>query len=185
MSEKRMFLIVALLIAATSLVCLAQVEQGAISGAVLDSTGASIPKAKVTATNESTGTVATAETTDDGYYKIPYLPAGKYRVVVSLSGFMETTVDNVQVDAEQERGLEVTLQAGGVQETVTVTGGAQLLQTENGDVAGTLGTVEVQLHTDVDPSAFVARAERDPRRSFAQLAQQLVVAAVCLAKAFG
>ncbi len=53
-------------------------------------------------------------------------------------------MDNVQVDAEQERGLDVTLQAGGVQETVTVTGGAQLLQTENGDVAGTLGTVEVQ-----------------------------------------
>jgi len=61
---------------ACAIVCLAQVEQGAITGAVVDSTGASVPKAKVTATNQATGTIATSETTDDGYYKIPYLPAG-------------------------------------------------------------------------------------------------------------
>ena len=58
--------------------CIAQVEQGAITG-VVDSTGASIPKAKVTATNQATGAIAVAETTDEGYYKIPYLPAGKYK----------------------------------------------------------------------------------------------------------
>src|SRR5258708_2942118 len=77
MSRKTLFL-VTLLMAMNCLVCLAQVEQGAITGAVVDPTGASVPKAKVTATNQATGAVAVAETTDDGYYKIPYLLAGKY-----------------------------------------------------------------------------------------------------------
>ncbi len=55
-----------------------QVEQGAITGVVTDASGALIPKAKVSATNQATGVVATAETTDEGYYKIPYLLPGNY-----------------------------------------------------------------------------------------------------------
>src|SRR5262249_52811606 len=55
---------------AAIVVCKAQVEQGAIAGAVVDPSGASIPKAKVTATNQATQAVAVTETTDDGYYKI-------------------------------------------------------------------------------------------------------------------
>ncbi len=84
MSRKIAFLIVLLLVSANAF---AQVEQGAITGIVVDPTGASIPKANVTATNQATGTVAVAETTDDGYYKIPYLPAGKYNVAVTKDGF--------------------------------------------------------------------------------------------------
>src|ERR1700687_3093814 len=64
----------------------AQVEQGAITGAVVDSTGASIATAKVTATNQATGTVAKTETSADGYYKIPYLAAGKYNVCGEKEG---------------------------------------------------------------------------------------------------
>ena len=53
MSRKTIFPIALLLISASTAVCWAQVEQGAITGAVVDSTGASVPKAKVTATNQS------------------------------------------------------------------------------------------------------------------------------------
>ena len=58
MSRKLVFLLATLLM--ISSVCLAQVEQGAITGAVVDSTGASIPKAKVTATNQATGAATVA-----------------------------------------------------------------------------------------------------------------------------
>ena len=59
--------------AANGLVCVAQVEQGAINGAITDAAGASIWATKVTANNQSTGALATSDATADGYYKIPYL----------------------------------------------------------------------------------------------------------------
>src|SRR5437879_12832180 len=86
MSRKLLLPIATLLIATNGIMCFAQVEQGAITGAVVDSTGASIPNAKVTVTNQATGTVARTETTADGYYKLPYLPAGKYNVVEEKDG---------------------------------------------------------------------------------------------------
>ena len=73
MSRASVLFIVPLLLAVN---CLAQVEQGAISGLVTDSTGAVVPKAKVTATNQATGVTATSETTGEGYYKLPYLCPG-------------------------------------------------------------------------------------------------------------
>src|SRR5260370_33756318 len=87
MSRKVALLIASLLLVTSAFVCLAQVEQGAITGAVVDPTGASMPKAKVTATNQATGSVAIAETTEDGYYKLPYLPAGKNKLTVEKDGF--------------------------------------------------------------------------------------------------
>src|SRR5260370_42499221 len=92
MSRKMLLLIATSLIATNGILCLAQVEQGAINGAVVDSTGASIPNAKVSATNQATGTVARTETTADGYYKLPYLAAGKYTVVVETEGFAVCSV---------------------------------------------------------------------------------------------
>src|ERR1700694_1538072 len=97
MSRKMLLLIATLLIATNGIMCFAQVEQGAITGAVVDSTGASIPKAKVTATNQATGAVAIAETTEDGYYKLPYLLAGKYNLVVEKDGFASNRVTDVPV----------------------------------------------------------------------------------------
>jgi len=95
---RKLTLRIALLLAAMSAVtCLAQVEQGAITGVVVDATGAAIPKAKVTATNEATGAVATAETTEEGYYKIPYLLAGKYKLAVEMEGFTAYRVTDVPV----------------------------------------------------------------------------------------
>lgn len=97
MSRKIGFLTASLLIAMNAFICLAQVEQGAITGLVVDATGASIANAKVSATNQATGTVARAETTDDGYYKLPYLAAGKYNLAVERDGFSINRVTDVPV----------------------------------------------------------------------------------------
>jgi len=122
-----MFFIATLLLAANGVVCLAQVEQGAISGVVLDPTGALIPNAKVTATNEATGVVAIAETTGDGYYKIPYLLAGKYTVVVQKDGFALNKVTDVPVLVGQTATIDVTLKPGSTHDEVTVTSNAVLI----------------------------------------------------------
>jgi hypothetical protein len=115
MSLKRAFLIAPLLIAASNFICLAQVEQGAISGAVVDSTGPSIPKAGVTATNQAIGAVATPETIGEEYYKLPYLLAGKYRVSVSKDGFSVNRVTDVPVPVGQPQNSGLTLDTDGAE----------------------------------------------------------------------
>ena len=80
-----------------------------------------MPKAKVTATNQATGSVAIAETTEDGYYKLPYLAAGKYNLTVEKDGFSINRVADVPVLVGQISTINVTLKPGSVHEVVTVT----------------------------------------------------------------
>ena len=128
MSRIAMFLGVTLLLAASGSVCLAQVEQGAITGAVTDATGASVPLAKVTATNQATGAVSTAETTVDGYYKIPYLLAGKYTVVVEKEGFTIYKVTDVPVLVGETGTINASLKTGSVHDQVTVEARAVMIE---------------------------------------------------------
>jgi hypothetical protein len=156
MSDKKALLTVALLIAATSLVGLAQVEQGAISGAVLDSSGAAIPRAKVTATNQATGTVATAETTDEGYYKIPYLLAGKYRVVVEKEGFTVYRVTDVPVLVGQTATINVTMKPGAVHDEVTVTSNAVMVEEGSSSLGYVAGATQIlELPTGRSPYSLL------------------------------
>src|SRR5580704_17396355 len=143
MSRKTIFPIALLLISACANVCLAQVEQGAITGAVVDSTGASVPKAKVTATNQATGTVAATETTDDGYYKIPYLQAGKYKLSVEKEGFAINRVTDVPVQVGQSATINVTLKPGSVHDEVTVTSNAVLIDQVSSSLGYVAGAVQV------------------------------------------
>src|SRR5260370_3220238 len=121
MSRKIEFLTAELIGAMNAFVCHATVEQGAITGLVVDATGASIANAKVSATNQATGTVATAETTEDGYYKLPYLAAGKYNLAVERDGFSINRVTAVPVLVGQSATINVTRRPETLHEEVTVT----------------------------------------------------------------
>src|ERR1700748_2595816 len=63
-----------------------QVVTGTLTGTVSDSTGATIPNAKVTITELSTNSERTTASSTDGRYDIPYLAPGEYRVEVSAAG---------------------------------------------------------------------------------------------------
>ena len=115
-----------------------------LQGTVLDSSGASVPGATIVVTNEETGVPHETVSSDAGFYRIAGLPPGRYKVVASLTGFADTTVDHVEVSAENIRGLDLKLGASGVTETVTVSSAAATLNTENANVAGTLTQLEVQ-----------------------------------------
>ena len=159
MSDKRVLLNVAMLIAATGVVCLAQVEQGAISGAVIDSSGAGITKAKVAATNQATGTVATAETTDEGYYKIPYLLAGKYRVVVEKEGFTVNRVTDVPVLVGQIATINVTMKPGSIHDEITVTSNAVMVDQVSSSLGYVTGATQIlELPTGRSPYSLLTLA---------------------------
>jgi hypothetical protein len=143
MSRKTRLFIATLPMVFTGLVCLAQVEQGAITGAVTDASGASLLKARVTAANQATGVGATAETTDDGYYKIPYLLAGKYIVTVEMSGFSTYKVTDVPVLVGQNATINVTMKPGSLHDEVTVVANSVMVDQVSSSLGYVTGTTQI------------------------------------------
>jgi hypothetical protein len=153
MSRKAALLIAPILMAMNAL---AQVEQGAIAGTVVDASGSSIPKAKITATNQATGVVAGAETTDDGYYKIPYLPAGKYKLSVEKTGFSTYHITDIPVLVGQIATMNATLKPGAVQSEVTVASNAVLVDQVSSSMGYVTGTTQIlELPTNRSPYSLL------------------------------
>lgn len=119
--------------------------RAAVQGTVADSTGALVPDATVTLTSKETGNKQTTQTSGDGFYRISGLAPGTYSLTVEKSGFKKQSFENVIINAEDTRGLDVMLTTGEVAETVTVTEETtQALETENGNVSRALTTREIR-----------------------------------------
>ena len=99
----------------------AQGSAAAIQGTVTDSTGAVIPGAAVTATNTETNLQRSTETGSAGFYTIPNLPPGRYRLQVTMSGFHTSISENIDLAVGQQSVLNAALQVGEIAEKVTVT----------------------------------------------------------------
>jgi outer membrane receptor protein involved in Fe transport len=110
---------------------------GAISGVVADDSGAVLPGATVEATNQATAQVRTATTGSDGFYTLPLLPPGLYKVAATLTGFAPLTREGVRVTVAETARVDVVLKVGQVAETVVVQADAPLVETTN----ATLGIV--------------------------------------------
>src|SRR3954471_15838083 len=75
-----------------------QATSGNIEGRVTDPNGAAVPGVTVTATNQETGLVKTADTNSEGIFSVTFLPPGKYRVTVAAAkGFAAADYSNVAV----------------------------------------------------------------------------------------
>jgi hypothetical protein len=134
---------------------------GTVQGVVADPSGAVVPGAAVSATNEETGIKTSRLTTDAGYYVISPLPAGQYSISVSAAGFQTIVQEHVSVDALATVGLNLVLKVGSSAESVTVTAAAPTLNTSDARVGQ---TVRNELYTSLplamgnaprDPTAFV------------------------------
>jgi hypothetical protein len=104
---------------------------GALTGVVTDNNGAVVPEAKVAVTNESTGEARTVTSQSNGSYVVPLLLPGSYRVEFSKTGFKQAVKAGLLVNVTETSRLDVQLEAGGVQEQVTISSEAALLQTES------------------------------------------------------
>lgn len=91
-----------------------------ISGSVIDPTGSVIPNATVTIRNNSTGAEQNTLTDSNGIFRTPQLLAGNYTVSAFAPGFQTLRVSNVVVGSGQNNNLRLSLNVGGVSETVTV-----------------------------------------------------------------
>ncbi len=114
-----------------------------LAGVVVDPSGGQIPGASVVVKNNATGATFEAVTTGEGTFTIPALNAGSYTVTVTLQGFKTVVLNDVRVSAGQPASVRATLEVGGIAETVTVQGGAEIIQTQSSTVASTLSANQI------------------------------------------
>ncbi len=117
-----------------------------IGGTVKDAAGALISGANVTVTNVETGKSQQTITGDEGFFRVSGLPPGKYTVTADASGFKKKVIENVVLHAEEAQGVNITLEAGQVSESVTVSATANeaaQIHTENANVDRAITTREI------------------------------------------
>lgn len=122
----------------------AQSDRGAIAGTVLDSTGASVANATVTATQTETGAVNTATTGPTGGFRLYDLRLGTYKVTATAPGFKTDEKTGVVVQVNSTASLDFSLQPGDVKETVTIVADAPGLQTESSDMGTVVDKRQIQ-----------------------------------------
>jgi hypothetical protein len=113
----------------------AQSGSSVISGNVKDPTGAVIPGAKIKVVNEATGVVVDSATNDQGLYRAASLVPGSYRVEVTMDGFDRLVRGPVVVEVGQVLALDLTLQVGQNNQTVTVSEAAPLVDSQSSNVS--------------------------------------------------
>lgn len=125
------FLCPTLALFATAEKAFAQADSVQLSGFVRDASGAVIPGASVTASNESTGVERSVQTNENGYFVITPLQPGLYSIVAEAEGFKITAVSGNKLDATISAQVDVQLEIGSITESIEVTANAAQLQTES------------------------------------------------------
>ncbi len=147
---------VLLLLAFGASALLSQSDRATLRGTVTDPSGSVVPSAQILIQQVGTNVDRKLTTDENGNYEAPALIPGHYLIKVENAGFRAFQAEDVLLDAGQTRRFDVTLQMGSASESVTVTGGAQLIQTENGAISGELDKKQFldRPVVDVYPSPF-------------------------------
>ncbi len=132
----------------------AQTFTGGLRGAVKEA-GGIIPGVTVELINEGTGVTRDAVTNDSGEYNFAAVPPGTYTIKAALTGFKTFESKGVRIGAQQFVTLDVTLEVGQLQETITVTGAAPLIDTSNASTGGVISTQELEALPSGGRSAFL------------------------------
>jgi Carboxypeptidase regulatory-like domain/TonB dependent receptor len=113
----------------------AQTESATLTGRITDQSGAVVTGAELIATNVDTGVSVTTLTNDVGVYAIPGLHPGTYRLTIRKIGFQQIVTKDIVLHVQDVLTQNFDLPLGSVSETVTVTGGAPLINTESASVS--------------------------------------------------
>lgn len=122
----------------------AQLANSSISGTATGTDGTGLPGVTVTVKNQESGLVRTTVTSENGTYAISGIRPGVYEVTFDLEGFASVSRKDVELRVGQETRLNATLTSGQIEEAITVTGEAPIIETTSKEVGGTLTTQEFQ-----------------------------------------
>src|SRR5687768_13653750 len=132
----------------------AQSFQGGLRGSVKDSQGI-IPGASVILTNEGTGVSRDTVTNDSGEYSFPALDPGSYTVKASVTGFKSFERRGIRIATQTFVTLDIALEVGTLEETITVTADAPLIETSNASHADVLDAKTLETLPSVGRNVFL------------------------------
>jgi len=121
----------------------AQVDTGSIQGTVKDQSGAVVPGAKVTVTNQATSLSLASPAGPDGSYMFTPLKIGTYSVSAESPGFTKAVQSAISLSIDQHLVVDLTLKPGAVTQTIEVTAAAPVLQTQEASVGQVVGARDV------------------------------------------
>src|SRR6202789_2910727 len=133
---------------AFAIVCMAlpaaaQDTAAQLAGTVQDASGGGVPHAHLTIANQDTNLTKQTDSDGTGAYVFRELPPGPYTLSVSMSGFQSFVEKGIQLTVEQHATLPVSLKVGSNSETVTVAGGAELINATTAEISQVIGQDEV------------------------------------------
>src|SRR5882672_4446722 len=121
----------------------AAAQEAVLTGTITDSTGAVLPGVTVQAVHEASGNNYEAVTDGRGVYRVP-MRIGAYKITAQLPGFASVTRAGVELLVGQTITLNLQMSPSTLQETVTVTGEAPLIQTQSSELGGNIDPRQVQ-----------------------------------------
>src|SRR5882724_4832060 len=122
----------------------AQTLDTAILGTVTDSSGAVIGNATVTVLSPATGIEKKAVSAANGDYSVTYLTPGVYNLTVSANGFATNEQKGIVLEINQQAKINVSLRAGGTEQTVEVEATQPLLQSEDASLGVVIGKEQTE-----------------------------------------
>lgn len=121
----------------------AQLTSGNIQGAVYDPSGATIPGARLVATNSATAVESSTTSTSAGTYRFENLPIGTYSLAVDATGFVKAEVNGINVELNQTVTSNVKLEVGHAAASVQVSESAVAIDTTTAQIQSTFGSKQI------------------------------------------
>src|SRR2546430_10089616 len=121
----------------------AQAVKGSLLGNIVDQSGSALPGVTVTITEVNTNISYSTVTNESGNYVFTNLKDGTYRVAAELSGFKRVVRDGVDVPVNATLRVDLKMEVGAVEESITVVGESPLLQTDRADTSRIIESVHL------------------------------------------
>ena len=131
-----LMLVLVSLFGLSAIVAFGQAIDGSVVGTIVDSQGAAVVGADVSATNTATNVTANGKTSASGEYRFDHLLAGTYKITAKMTGF-KITSENVIVSLNQTVTRNLTLSPGAATETVEVSGVPPVIDTTTAQLQNT------------------------------------------------
>jgi hypothetical protein len=141
---KLRFFLVSLFVLLFAVAAMAQIQNGQFAGTVTDPSGAAVPNAKVTITNQGTGLSVNATSNAAGAYQVSELPPGSYKITIEAAGFKTFSDVGVTLNAGSTAHVDAKMTLGQTREVVEVTGEASQVNTEEAKLATTISTTQIE-----------------------------------------
>jgi hypothetical protein len=156
MKSLKSLLALVVILASTFQLAHAQTVTGAVTGTVTDPSGAVVSGAHVVAHNVGTGVDSTTTTNGSGFYRIEFLPIGRYTVAIEASGFSKGSIPPFDLEVLQTATLNVKLTLGSSSSTVEVTESAAPILNTNDATLGTTFTANAIANVPLNGLDFSA-----------------------------